>query len=62
MMGNQCPRCLRYRGDLTCDAFPQGIPEEVLTGAHDHTKPLGDEQKLYEPIPEPQAEPVEQER
>ena len=25
MMGYQCPTCMRYRGDLTCDAFPQGF-------------------------------------
>ena len=33
----QCGSCLRYRGDLACDAFPDRIPEKILTGEHDHT-------------------------
>jgi len=53
-MGNQCPVCLRYRANLTCDAFPDGIPEAILTGQHDHTKPLRDETKLFDPIPDMQ--------
>jgi hypothetical protein len=56
MMGMQCPQCVRYRGNLTCDAFPQRIPEEILTGQYDHTRPLQSETKLYEPIPTPRFE------
>lgn len=47
MMTNQCVRCRRYRGELTCEAFPDGIPEEILVGLHDHTKPFGDEELLF---------------
>lgn len=47
----QCPNCLRYRGLLTCDAFPDGIPEEILTGQHDHTEPFGSEKLLFSEIP-----------
>ena len=45
----QCPICLRYRGLLTCDAFPQGIPEDILTGQFDHTKAKASEQ-TFEPM------------
>ena len=34
-----CPNCINYLGDLTCKAFPKGIPDEILLGNEDHTKP-----------------------
>jgi len=30
--------CARSRGDGTCAAFPDGIPEEILNGGNDHTE------------------------
>lgn len=37
---DQCGRCQRYhrrgRGDPTCDAFPNGIPDELRFGLADH--------------------------
>lgn len=48
MMTTQCVRCRHYRGELTCAAFPEQIPEEILVGDHDHTKPLNDEKILFE--------------
>jgi hypothetical protein len=52
MRGMQCSRCLRYRGSLECDAFPRGIPEDILTGMVDHGKAYaGDGGKRYNPIP-----------
>jgi hypothetical protein len=37
----QCIFCTHWRKDglgPTCNAFPDGIPEEVLTNGHDHRK------------------------
>lgn len=49
--------CKRYRGPqfgppidpvFTCDAFPLGIPEEILSGDNPHTAPVdGDGGKHY---------------
>ena len=36
MMTWQCWVCAHYRGMLHCDAFPKGIPEDILTGQADH--------------------------
>lgn len=35
----QCVRCRHYRmEDDTFDAFPDGIPQEILLGDFDHSK------------------------
>lgn len=46
----QCLNCNHYwMGQLACKAFPNGIPAEVFTGRHDHTKPFhGDNGILFE--------------
>jgi len=38
--------------EWVCSAFPNGIPEEILTGENDHTKPLPDQENdiVYAPI------------
>ena len=48
-----CPYCTRFQANPempTCEAFPQGIPVEILQGGHDHRQPYeGDNGILYEP-------------
>lgn len=39
MISVQCAICKHSRGDNTCEAFPKGIPEVILTGVHDHSEP-----------------------
>lgn len=47
----QCSVCKRYRGDDKCDAFPEGIPQEIRMDEHDHRQPFpGDNGLLYEPV------------
>jgi hypothetical protein len=31
--------CTHYQGLLQCDAFPERIPQEILSGEVDHRKP-----------------------
>ena len=34
----KCMVCKNYIDKKNCKAFPNGIPEEILTGEFDHTK------------------------
>jgi len=36
---DQCLMCKHFLGFGECDAFPDGIPEDILTGEHDHAEP-----------------------
>lgn len=45
----QCASCKHYNKDLKCDAFPSGIPDEILTGVVDHNNPYpGDHNIRFE--------------
>ena len=47
----QCFVCGRYINKGRCYAFPNGIPEEILTGEFDHSKPYpGDNGIRFEPV------------
>lgn len=50
MENNRCINCMNYLGDLSCQAFKE-IPEEILVGDNNHTKPLPDQDNdiVYEP-------------
>ena len=56
MQGVACSTCVRFRADVrdkdVCDAFPGGIPTEVLTGANPHREPIeGDGGMTWSPVP-----------
>jgi len=63
-----CAYCVRYRQNLTCDAFPGGIPAEIIYDRFDHRMPHTDDRGLqfllrpgdelprrFEEIPTPQS-------
>lgn len=51
----QCLQCKHFddkanKSGFYCKAFPEGIPEEILDGRHDHRKQFkGDRGILFEP-------------
>ncbi len=62
MMSEQCVNCTNFHDDKNgtfCAAFPtgKGIPEEIITGLHDHTEPFkGDRGIRFEKIEIPESE------
>ena len=57
IVSSLCDLCAHLGDNETCKAFPNGIPEEILTGDHDHTEPYpGDNGIQFEPMePEEQS-------
>lgn len=47
-----CRKCIHYRGNLRCRAFSEGIPDEILEGENDHSKPLKGQKNniVFEPL------------
>jgi hypothetical protein len=51
-----CWRCKHYRKDVSCAAFPKGIPAEILESEADHRQAYpGDHGIRFEPLPEKRA-------
>ena len=40
MINFQCNNCKHYIAARSCGAFPDGIPEKILLGQHDHRQPF----------------------
>lgn len=58
MQSDQCVTCARYLGGGECEAFPHGIPEAIITGAHDHREPYeGDRGKRWVELTEDSPPP-----
>jgi len=50
-----CVYCKHKHEDATCEAFPDGIPDEVLAMENDHSEPIdGDHGIQFEPAYEGQ--------
>jgi len=48
-----CQHLQDYEGKLTCRAFPEGIPDEILSGDFDHSNAYeGDNGIRFEPLEE----------
>ena len=49
----QCLECVHTTFSMRyCDAFPEGIPDVIMTGMFDHRQPFeGDHGIRYEPDP-----------
>jgi hypothetical protein len=55
----QCYYCKWYEELSKCKAFPKKIPEKILFGEFDHTKPYkGDKGIRFEPIKKYRFEPI----
>ena len=51
LSGFSCSKCVHLNEDnVSCDAFPDVIPQDIIAGVFDHRKPFpGDHGILFEP-------------
>ena len=53
---SQCAFCVHDHANGACDAFPKGVPLEILTNDHDHHKPYeGDHGILFKSVSQADA-------
>ena len=46
-----CDKCKHYQRDAKCDAFPDGVPTEIILGYVSHIHPFeGDQGIRFEPM------------
>lgn len=47
-----CLKCKNWNEYCECPAFPDGIPNEILSGENDHSKPLKEQKNniVYEAV------------
>ena len=56
IVSSLCDLCAHQGNNETCKAFPDGIPEEILSGDHDHHEPYpGDNGIQFKPTEEQPA-------
>lgn len=57
MQSNQCIGCAYYEFAHTCKAFPKKIPQDIIDGTIDHSKPIPDQGNdiVFKPIGETNA-------
>ncbi len=52
-----CLKCVHYKGQLKCDAFPAKIPSDIVHSKVEHTKPYkGDNGIRFKLDPKKEAE------
>jgi hypothetical protein len=47
MIPLQCASCVHYQGANMCPAFPEGIPEPILTNEVLHNKPTPEQKGSF---------------
>jgi hypothetical protein len=56
-----CMWCKHLRDGMTCAAFPDGIPEDIIFSNHDHRKPYEEDHGIqFEPKDEKAQKEVEE--
>lgn len=54
----ECARLISTKGRTKCEAYPGGIPHEILVGEHDHTTHFKNDRGFrFKPRRKPEPEP-----
>ena len=54
MTGSMCDKCIHYKGKGECDAFPDGIPNDIITEERRHDEPVPEQDNdiVFSSIPD----------